>query len=255
MTCWASTSSAPSRSGSPSRAFSAIASRAAWHSSISKRLAGTKRARLGSSSRWLARPIRCTMREAPLGEASWITRSTSPQSMPRSSVEVQTTARSSPRAIAASTLRRCSARQRAVVQGDRQVVVVQPPQLLEGELGLEAGVDEDQRGPGALDGLIDLGHGVLGGVAGPGHRPSDSSTSTTGGAPAAPAPDRPRRRRRRAPASAGSRPDRRPWPKGRPGAGSARTLQPRQAQRSRSPRLDGQMRVDLVDDHAARSSK
>jgi len=83
-------------------------SRAAWHSSISKRLAGTNSARLGSSSRWLARPMRWTMREAPFGEASWMTRSTSPQSMPRSSVEVQTTARSAPLAIAASTLRRCS---------------------------------------------------------------------------------------------------------------------------------------------------
>ena len=49
------------------------------------------------------------MREQPLGADSWITRSTSPQSMPRSSVEVQITAFSSPRAIAASTLRRCSA--------------------------------------------------------------------------------------------------------------------------------------------------
>jgi hypothetical protein len=40
-------------------------------------------------------------------------------------------------------------RQAAVVQGDRQAVVVQPPQLLEGELRLEAGVDEDQRRPDA----------------------------------------------------------------------------------------------------------
>lgn len=109
MTCWASTSSAPTRGGSPSSLFSAIASRAAWHSSISNLFAGTKSARDGSSSRWLARPIRCTIRDAPLGLASWITRSTSPQSIPRSSVEVQTTARSSPRAIAASTFRRCSA--------------------------------------------------------------------------------------------------------------------------------------------------
>ena len=73
------------------------------------REAGTIRARDGSSSRWLARPIRCTSRDDPLGAAIWITRSTSPQSMPRSSVEVQTTARRSPRAIAASTLRLCSA--------------------------------------------------------------------------------------------------------------------------------------------------
>ncbi len=71
--------------------------------------------------------------------------------------------------MAASTLRRCSAARRAVVQGDGQVVVVELPQLLEGELGLKAGVDEDQRGAGLFDDLIDLAHGVLGGVAGPGH--------------------------------------------------------------------------------------
>ena len=36
--------------------------------------------------------------------------------------------------------------QRAVMQGDRQVVLVEAPQLLERELGLGAGVDEHQRG-------------------------------------------------------------------------------------------------------------
>ncbi len=109
MTCWASRSSAPVRGGSPSSAFSAMASMAAWHSSTSNRLAGTNSAFDGSSSRWLARPMRWTIRAAPFGAASWMTRSTSPQSMPRSSVEVQTTAFSSPRAMAPSTLRRCSA--------------------------------------------------------------------------------------------------------------------------------------------------
>ena len=55
------------------------------------------------------------------------------------------------------------------MQGDGQVVLIQPPQFLEGELGLEAGVDEDEGGLRAADGVIDLGHGVTGGVAGPGH--------------------------------------------------------------------------------------
>ena len=79
---------------------------AASHSSTSKRLDGTSSASLGRSSRWLERPIRCSRRLDPLGAPTWITRSTSPQSMPSSSVEVQTTARSRPSAIAASTLRR-----------------------------------------------------------------------------------------------------------------------------------------------------
>ena len=52
--------------------------------------------REGSSSRWLERPMRCSRRLAPFGAPTWMTRSTSPQSMPRSSVEVQTTARSLP---------------------------------------------------------------------------------------------------------------------------------------------------------------
>ena len=59
-------------------------------------------------------------------------------------------------------------RQAAVVQGDGQAVVVQLPELLEGELCLEAGVDEDQGRPRRSDGLVDLGHGVLGGMPRPG---------------------------------------------------------------------------------------
>ena len=47
--CWASTSSAPGREGGVSCAPSSVASSAAWHSSTSKRLAGTRIALLGSS--------------------------------------------------------------------------------------------------------------------------------------------------------------------------------------------------------------
>ena len=56
-----------------------------------------------------------------------------------------------------------------MVQGDGQVVLVQLPQGLEGDLRLEAGIDEDQRRARPADGLIDLGHGVAGGEAGPRH--------------------------------------------------------------------------------------
>ena len=58
--------------------------------------------------RWLARPTRCSSRATPLGAPTCTTWSTPPQSMPRSSEAVATTARSRPDAIAASTLRRCS---------------------------------------------------------------------------------------------------------------------------------------------------
>ncbi len=242
MTCWASTSSAPVRSGSTSKAFSAIASRAAWHSSISKRLAGTNRARLGSSSRWLARPIRCTMRAGALGAGEL----DDEVDVAPVDAEVERGGADHGPQLAARHRRLDLAPlfggEGAVVQGDGQVVVVEPPQLLEGELGLEAGVDEDQRGLRPADLLVDLRHGVLGGVAGPGHAALRSAARRP---PAA-------RRRIRAPGrrpsrrcgesqrriSAGSstvaeRPTRRAA-----GANWARRARPRH---SRSPRLDGQI--------------
>jgi hypothetical protein len=83
--------------------------------------------------------MRWASRLAPFGAPTWTTRSTSPQSMPRSSVEVQTMARNCRfSAIAVSTRRRWLAVERAVVEGDRQGVVVDPPQLLEQQLGLAA---------------------------------------------------------------------------------------------------------------------
>ncbi len=106
--CWHSTSLGPGPRGSPSRSRSRTASSAAWHSTTSNRLAGTKSALDGALYRWLARPIRCTRRFTFLGAPTWITRSTSPQSMPRSSDPVHTTARSAPAAIACSTRSRCS---------------------------------------------------------------------------------------------------------------------------------------------------
>ena len=60
---------------------------------------------------------------------------------------------------------------RPVMQGNGQAVLVQPPELLEGELGLEAGVDENQRRARPPDRLVDLWHGVSGGVADPRHLP------------------------------------------------------------------------------------
>uniref|UniRef100_A0A0N4ZZC8 LigA n=1 Tax=Parastrongyloides trichosuri TaxID=131310 RepID=A0A0N4ZZC8_PARTI len=59
--------------------------------------------------------------------------------------------------------------QRAVVQGDGQVVLIDRPQRLEHELGLPAGVDEDQAEPCLPDGVVNLGDGVDAGVARPGH--------------------------------------------------------------------------------------
>ena len=158
--CCASTSSAPWRENVTSCSPASAASTAARHSSTSKRLDGTSIACEGSSSRWLERPMRWMKRLAPFGAPTWMTRSTSPQSMPRSRVEVATTARSEPSAIAASTLRRCSGVERAVMQGDGQAKIVDAPQVLEQQLGLHARVDEQQAEPVRLDRRVDLADGI-----------------------------------------------------------------------------------------------
>ena len=59
--------------------------------------------------------------------------------------------------------------ERAVMQRDRQIVVVDAPEFLEQQLGLAAGVDEEQRGLVALDRVVDVRHGVARRMAGPGH--------------------------------------------------------------------------------------
>ena len=58
--------------------------------------------------------------------------------------------------------------ERAVMQRDRQIVVVHPPQLLEDQLGLAARVDEDQRHFVPLDQRVDFAQRMARGVAGPG---------------------------------------------------------------------------------------
>ena len=59
--------------------------------------------------------------------------------------------------------------ERAVVEGDGQAVLVDPPQRLKDQLGLAADVDEEQRHLVAADRLVDVGHSVNAGVPGPGH--------------------------------------------------------------------------------------
>ena len=165
--CWASTSRQGGRGGSPSSSRASTASSAASDSSTSKRLAGAIMARLGSSSRWLARPMRCIRRLTPLGAPIWITRSTSPQSMPRSSEEVATTARSLPRGHRRLDLAALLDGERAVMQADRQVLLVDAPQPVEHQLGLRARVHEHDRGLVLADDVVDLGHRVMAHVAAP----------------------------------------------------------------------------------------
>ena len=183
--------------------------------------------------RWLARPTRCSSRLTPLGAPTCITWSTPPQSMPRSSEEVATTARSRPAAIAASTRRRCSALQAAVVDGDRQGGVVQLPQFLEQQLGLGAGVDEDDGHAGGADARQDLA-ARRPGPCGPdqGSRPSGRIMAISGGAPSATSIDSTSRRCRRARRRRPARPGARRWRTARSRrAAGARRAEPGEAER------------------------
>ena len=58
--------------------------------------------------------------------------------------------------------------ERAVMQGDGEIVVVDAPQFLEHEFGLAARVDEDQRGLVALDQIVDFAERMPRRMAGPG---------------------------------------------------------------------------------------
>ena len=101
-------SSAPDTMGSESSSPRSMACIALRLSSASKRLPGTNNALLGVSKVWFERPIRCNKRLTPLGAPTWMTSSTSPQSIPSSSADVVTIARNNPLAIMFSVLWRCS---------------------------------------------------------------------------------------------------------------------------------------------------
>jgi hypothetical protein len=169
---------------------------------------------------------------------------------------VQTSARSSPRAIAPSTLRRAS-RQRAVVDADRQLLVVRVPQQLEDELGQEARVGEDQRGAVAPDRRVELRDRPGRGMAAPRHCASSGSRISTSGGPrpAHPSTSATCRSRPRGPARRGRRPDRPASPTGRPAACPAQGLQPRQRQRQQIAALAGGEGVDFVDHHALQAGE
>ncbi len=100
--------------------------------------------------------MRCSRRDEPFGAPTLMTRSISPQSMPRSSDEVHTTARSLLRGHGVLDLAALLDVERAVMQRDGEVVVVDAPQRLEDHFGLHAGVDEHQRRLVLLDQLVDL---------------------------------------------------------------------------------------------------
>ena len=165
--CWASTSRQAGRGGSPSSSRASTASSAASDSSTSKRLAGAIMARLGSSSRWLARPIRCIRRLHALGRAHLDHQ----VDVAPVDAEIERGGRDHGAQLARRHRRLDLAAlldgERAMMQADRQVVLVDAPQRVEHQLGLGARVDEHDRGLVLADDVVDLGHRVLAHVAAP----------------------------------------------------------------------------------------
>ena len=89
--------------------------------------------------------------------------------MPRSSEEVQTTARSAAPRHDGLDLAALLDREAAMMERYRQVFFVLPPQRPEHQLGLGARVDEDEHCPRGLYQPVDLRDGIERKVPGPGH--------------------------------------------------------------------------------------
>ncbi len=101
---------------------------------------------LTASIWWPPRPMRCRPLATDGGASICTTRSIAPMSMPSSSDEVATSARSAPAFSRSSISTRCGARDRAVVRAHQRLA----GELVEraGQpLGEPAAVDEDQRRP------------------------------------------------------------------------------------------------------------
>ena len=143
--------------------------------------------------------------------------------------------------------------ERAVMQRDRQVIVVDLPQLLEQQLGLAARVDEHQRQPVPLDRLVDLGHRIARRMPRPGQLRLGLQDVDLGLRPAAATTRSASARRARAPAAARDRRaarDGRATVADRPMAIALRRErpQPRQTERQQIAALGGDERMQLVED-------
>jgi hypothetical protein len=195
-------------------------------------------------------------RLAPFGAPTWMTRSTSPQSMPRSSVEVR------PRRAACRRHRRLDLAalldvERAVMQRDGQAVVVDGPEFLEQHLGLAARVDEEQRRPCAGSPRRPR-DGVAGRMPGPRHMRSRLEDGDMRLRPAGHGDERAAASRLRGCGTS----------QRRSSSGSATVAdrpivreirreraQPREPERQQMAALRGDQRMQLVEDDARRSSK
>ena len=156
--CWQSTSSAPSRASGVSCAASCTASSAARHSRISKRLAGTRIGLRGLVHAMVRAPdalhdARGAFRRADIDDEVDV-----------APVDAEVEGRGADHGpqpalrhgrLDAPALRHVEG---AVMERDREAVLVEVPQRLEHELGLHAGVDEDERRPVPPDEVVDRRH-------------------------------------------------------------------------------------------------
>ncbi len=116
--CCASTSSGVSIPSRDSSNPASAASRTAATSTSSKACVGTQVIRLTRPGEWPLRPARWNSRATPLGDPTWTTRSTGEKSTPRSSEDVQITARTVPARRAGFDNGSVGAAHRSVMQGD-----------------------------------------------------------------------------------------------------------------------------------------
>ncbi len=106
--CWASTSSGLRGGSTASICPASMRWMATVASMRSRRVRGYTSPVDVPPTWWLARPMRCSALATEGGAATWITRSTSPMSMPSSRLEVATTQRRLPSFSDCSISRRCS---------------------------------------------------------------------------------------------------------------------------------------------------
>ena len=166
--CWASTSRQAGRGGSPSSSRASMASIAASDSSTSKRLAGAIIARLGSSNLMVGAADTLHQAAHALGRAEL----DHEVDVAPVDAEIERGGRHHGAQLADRHRRLDLAPlldgERAVMQANRQVLLVQAPQAVEGKLGLGAGVDEQDRGLVLADDVVDLGQRVATHMAAPG---------------------------------------------------------------------------------------
>lgn len=187
-----------------------------------------------------------------------MTRSTAPQSIPRSRDDVATTALEGTPRHGGFDLAALFRGEAAVMQRNRQVPVVEAPEGLEHEFGLGARVDEDDRRAGFADRDHHLGHCVERHVAGPRHplaRREDRDRCLGTAAPA----QEPHGRLR--PIARGGQPieqDRGLRHRGREAdtaASGCQALEPRKAESQEIAALVARERMELVDDRSAQAGE